>query len=112
MFLHVRVHIYVYRCGGQTSGVISELVSTFLFFQRQVDDLGPLLPLPCDVCAITPVSTLLEINLKALHRLPKHFTNGAALLAPGFYLFGFVHMLVIHGCIWMCACRYACMYGG
>ena len=81
----------MYRCGGQTSGVISELVSTF-FFQRQVDDLGLLLLLPADVCAITPVSTLLEINLKALRRLPKHFTNGAALLAPGFYLFGFFGM--------------------
>lgn len=43
-----------------------------------------LLPLPADVCAITPVSTLLEINLKALCRLHKHFTNRAALLAPGF----------------------------
>lgn len=69
-----------------------------------------LLPLPADVCAITPVSTLLEINLKALCRLHKHFTNRAALLAPGFLFvwlfFVCVHVLVIHVCIWMCACRY------
>lgn len=54
-----------------------------------------LLPLPADVCAITPVSTLLEINLKALCRLHKHFTNRAALLAPGFlfvWLFSYVYM--------------------
>lgn len=108
MFLYVRVHIYVYRCGGQTSGVISELVSTFCFFKDRQMTLV-LLPLPADVCAITLDSTLLEI------RLHKHFTNGAELLAPGFYLFGFFGMCtcaLIHVHIWMCACRCACMCGG
>lgn len=102
---------YIYMCIGvedKHQGSSLSWYPPFFFFQRQADDLGPSASTCWCLCYYSCFHTVGD-QPQGLVQATQALHQQSCTPSPWFFVWLFfvcVHVLVIHVCIWMCACRY------